>query len=118
MKKIIRILGFTAVVLVFFVNTNSLTKSGSSITLADLVSINNANAEWWDDWCSWCDDDLPYGDEQVPYSDLCGAGYTYVFDPNVNQYVKVPVGGTIGWGIECVPAQTMGPLFCEWQPAC
>lgn len=59
MKKLIRILGFVAIVFALFANTNSITKTSSSITLADLMSMNNANAE---DDCPWYENcDSPCG---------------------------------------------------------
>lgn len=112
MKKIIRILGFTAIVLAFFVNTNSVTKSSSSIALADLVSVNNANAEWWD-WCTWCPDPTPYGSVAVPTIELCYDLLQDEDDPFVYTYYPYT-----GYGTDCEDAQTMGPLYCEPESAC
>lgn len=48
-KKVLGVIGLTTLVIVLFTNTSTLNSSTSNLSLANLISLNTANAEWpWD----------------------------------------------------------------------
>lgn len=98
-KKSLGIIGLTTLVVALFINTSTLNSSTPNLSLANLVSLNTANAEW-----PW---DFPWDTDWGLEEDLDPCNYYYpggggVFTSSVEITCKI---------IECVI-----PLDCDCTP--
>lgn len=124
MKKIFKVIGFlAAIVLAMFLNTNTIESNKSvKFSLADAISMQSANAEcpdWIPDYlCDDDDDDDVYGEVSTPITMDCPTGEkTIIWGEYPGEYyIRYETETRSGTG--CIDAQTPGPLYCTPEYPC